>query len=1017
VRPVSRPGYPRPVPALCLSPTPLAAARAARRLCDGQGGILLGEAVTTLPRLVLAVLAAAGDRRPVLPPLAERLLALEAGGAAGGPLAGLAPSAGLSTALWRTLSELRRGEVAPDDLRQAASSLEGAPAARLALLARALEAYEGRLAALGALDAAGAARAAAEAVRRGASPVPGGIDLLVLDGLCSLSPAEWDLAAALVARARRTRAALPYFPDRPDLSTPAEPLLRRLESLHEVAAVREVEVVLPRLDDRAPRLAAVLAALAGGPADRPPEGAGLVLAAPGAGEAGEAEAAADAALGLLERGFAPEQVLIVSPSPRRAAGPLRAALEARGIPLAAGRGPAVAAVPLVELLREAILAGGRLDRTAAVRLGSSSWLAPAGAAGLEGLLERAGALDGRGPAAAALRRRADSLAGGGARGGERARLSAAADRLEGLEAVLSPLSRTVPARQHARHLSVAIGQLGLRRRAARGPLEVAARDLAALAAVEDAAEEVVRAAELAGRGAAALPPAWFEALLGQALEAAALATPGEPAAGAVELVGPDDLAGAPVPAAVLLGCGEGGFPAPPAPEPLLRDPERLALRQRLGRPAVATSGARRAEALHRALVAAAAGTEALAFAWAAPGPAGDGGPPAALVEEALAAAGVEPPRGAPVDPPLAAAHTARAALRAAARLGPAGAAALGGSALEERAQDAAQRGEVEAARRGAVLAGAPAPFAGEVEGPALAVLRSTLPGEWSPSQLETHARCPFRAFLRVAVGLPDAAAPDLDMEVRDQGTLLHALLERFVSARVARGAWPPRGDGPDLAEARALAEEPLGRFQRQGRTGDAAAWAGRREAVLHQLDRIVRAEARDHGGLVPRLLEHAFGAGQAAPPLELASGGEVVRLRGRIDRVDAGPDRLLVIDYKNSRGGGGREEALDPEAFGERSFQVPAYLMTAARELPGRRLEATLTLLRGPERLPPVSLEAGDPRLAPAGGSFAAAVVARVGEMRAGRFPIVSQGCERCPWGAVCRFEGLAVRAAAGVSL
>jgi len=999
------------VPVLCLSPTPLAAARAARRLCDAQGGILLGEAVTTLPRLVPAVLAASGDRRPVLPALAERLLALQAGADAGGPLAGLSPGAGLAGSLWRALAELRRGQVAPRDLRQAASSLEGAPAARLALLSAALEAYEERLVGLEALDGAGATRAAAEVVRRGAPPVAGGIDLLVLDGLSAASPAEWDLLSALVARAGRTRAILPYFPERPDLSAPAEPFLRGLESLHELTAVRDVEVVLPRLDDRAPRLAAVLAAVGGGPADRPSGGAGLVLAAPGAGEAGEVEAAADAVLRLLDRGLSPEEVVLISPSPRRAAGPLRAALSARGVALAAGRGLSPTEVPLVGLLREAIAAGGRLNRTAAARLGSSSWLSPDGAAGLDGLLERAGAVEGRGPAAAALRRRAASLAGG-KRGGERARLLREADRLEGLEAALAPLARTAPAGEHARHLSAAMGRLGLRRRAARGPLEVAARDLAALTAVEAAAEEVVRAAELSGRAAASIPPSWFEELLGQVLDSSALTPHGEPAAGAVELLGPEDVAGSPARAAVLLGCAEGGFPAPPAPEALLRDPERVALRRQLRRPAVAASAARRAEALHRALVLFGAGTEALVFAWAARGPAGDGGPPAPLIQEALAAAGVEPPAGAPAEPPLAAAPTARAALRAAARLGPAGAAALRGTALHGRAQDAAARGEAEAARRAAALSGAPAPFAGAVEGPALAVLRSALPGEWSPSQLEAHARCPFHAFLRVAVGLPDAAQPDLDMEVRDQGTLLHALLERFVSARMARGAWPPRGDAADLAEARALAGEELGRFERQGRTGDAAAWAGRREAILHQLDRIVRAEARDHGGLTPRLIEHSFGTGQAAPALELAFGGELVRLRGRIDRVDAGPDRLLVIDYKNSRGGAGREDELDPEAFGTGSFQVPAYLMVAARELPGRRLEATLALLREPERLPPVALDPSDPRLAPAGGAFAAAVVAQVGEMRAGRFPVVSQGCERCPWGAVCRFEGLAARAA-----
>jgi hypothetical protein len=243
-----------------------------------------------------------------------------------------------------------------------------------------------------------------------------------------------------------------------------------------------------------------------------------------------------------------------------------------------------------------------------------------------------------------------------------------------------------------------------------------------------------------------------------------------------------------------------------------------------------------------------------------------------------------------------------------------------------------------------------------------------------------------------------------------------------VRARLERGAWPPSGGEEDLAEARAAAAEVFSRFEREGRTGDPAVWAARREAVLARLERVVRAEARDADGLAPALLEHAFGARSGRPPLALASGGETVLVRGRIDRVDAGPDRLVVIDYKNARGGrAAYGDLLDPEAFGRTSFQIPTYLMAAARDLPGRpRLAATYALLRSAERLDPLEVRAGDPALAPeapppAGDApppFAAAVVEVVRRVRAGAFPIASRGCERCPFGAVCRFEGAAAAGA-----
>jgi hypothetical protein len=1004
--------------------TPLAAARAARRLCDAQGGILFGPAVTTLERLVPAILAASGDRRPVLSPLGEQLLAARAGREAGGPFADLAPDGGLAASLASALSELRRGEVDRDAARDAAARLAPGPAARLTALAAALGAAERALEDLSILDRAGAMRAAAEAARRGALPPELlDLDLLLVDGLHAASPAEWDLLAALAARARRTRVHVPFLPERADLCAPAEPLLRRLEALHEVAARREVEVVLPRLEgdgERAPLLAALLAAFAGGRAPHAAAaaeaGPGVVLAEPGAGEAGEAEVAAEVLARLLEGGIAADDVALFAPSPRRAAPALAAACAAAGVPLATGRGAPLEGAPPVRALLDALEAAPGLDRTRAERLAASSYLAGGFPGPLGPMLERAGALDGRAPPAEALRRRAAALAEPVA-APERAALDRAADGLERLAASLRPLATPGTAREHAARIASFVDAVGLRRRALRAPPEIAARDLAALSAVDDALEDLSRALALLGRGAERLSAAEHRALAALAIGGAALPAPPEPAAGAVELWGLDEAPGRSARAAVVTGCARGAFPAPAPPEPLLREPERHAVCARLRRAALPVAAARRADAAYRAFSAAASAREALAFLWPAPGPAGDGGPLAPVVADALAVLGVAPAPIAP-EPDLARARTPRQALRAAVRAGAAALPALAAAGLAPRAEDALARGAVEAERREAVRERRPAPHAGAVAGAGLAALQAALPEEWNPTQLEEWARCPFRLLLRTGARLAEPSAEGLDIEVRDEGSLLHALLERFVRVRLERHAWPPAGDSADLAEARAVAAEVLASFERRGRTGDPAVWAARREAVLARLDRAVRAEAEGPRDVTPVLLEHAFGGRSGRPPLTLSAGGAVVRVRGRIDRVDAGPSRLLVIDYKNSKGSTLREK-LDPEAFGESAFQIPLYLAAAARDLPGRgRLEATYALLRKAERLEAVALGPSDPALAlhadgageGEGRPLAAAVVAAVSAIRRGELPIASRTCTGCPFGAVCRFEGVAAR-------
>ncbi|HUL59292.1 MAG TPA: PD-(D/E)XK nuclease family protein [Anaeromyxobacteraceae bacterium] len=987
--------------ALCITATPLAAARAARRLCDAEGGVLLGPAVTTLDRLVPSLLAEAGERRPILTSLAARILAAEAGRDAGGPLAGIRPGNALCAGLASAIGELRASGIAPEVARAAAASLGGAAAVRLGALASALASFEERLDRLGALDRAAALSAAVGLVRRGAVPSLRKLDLLVADGLGPLDPADADLLVALAGRARRARIDLGSFGDRPDLSLPLDGLLRRLEA--EAASAAGVEIVHRSADDdRAPRLAALVTAFAGGAARLPdPGAAGRVAARVAAGEDGEPDEVARAVQEMVDLGIEPGNVAVVAPAPRRLAAPLARALAERGIPFAAGRGAPLGDAAPVCLVQEALAAAASATpaRASVERLAASTYLA--GRAPLGPQLDAAGAVDGRVAPSEALRRRREALSAPSALRARAATARAEEAALE-VDRALRPLAAPGTAREHAARLTAFLDASGLRRRAGRGPRATSREDLVALSRLEEAAEGVARAQGLAGLGRSVLTASGFAELLAVSVRETALPPGPEPAAGAVELWGLDEAPGLSARGVVIAGCGAAWPPAPP-PEPVLRDPERVAIARQAARAVLPVSASRRAEARLRALAAVAAAREAVSFTWGVSGPAGRGGDPSPLVAEALLAVGSAVPAGPASEPGISAARTEREALRAVSRSGDPS--PLAGTALVARAASALARAAVERERR----EGRPGPHAGRVEGAALDVLRAALPASWSPSQLERYAECPFRLFLGKHVRLPDEAAADLDPSPRDEGTLLHRALELLVRARIARGqpAGPPPSDCAALqAELAEAADAALASFEAEGRAGDPAVWAGRRGVLLSRLERHVLAEAARADALVPVAVEHRFGGASGRAPLEVSAGGETVLVEGRIDRLDASPGALRVVDYKSGRAAAGQARLLDTSSWGVSSFQAPAYLLAAARDLPGRtRLEARYAFLRTAtveERAYAIPPGATAPEGAEA---FSREVVALVRRMRAGDHAPAPDGCERCPWPAVCRPE------------
>jgi ATP-dependent helicase/nuclease subunit B len=177
----------------------------------------------------------------------------------------------------------------------------------------------------------------------------------------------------------------------------------------------------------------------------------------------------------------------------------------------------------------------------------------------------------------------------------------------------------------------------------------------------------------------------------------------------------------------------------------------------------------------------------------------------------------------------------------------------------------------------------------------------------SATGLEKLAGCPFRYFLERGLGLKPledkAPDPDLWLDSRTRGTLMHELFAAILRELRARG------EAPDPARhgewARTLAREKLAELRR--RIPAPAEHVHDREVagVLRDVDLFLRSEAAEPGRR-PVGFEVSFGNGPAdAEPLAQAEpvrvdlgSGLRFELRGRIDRIDRLPEGYEVVDYK-----------------------------------------------------------------------------------------------------------------------
>jgi RecB family exonuclease len=279
-------------------------------------GALFGQIATAAGRPPGAVLSPAQRHRCVEVAVEERATRL-------GPLRRSAGRPGFAAAFSRLLDELQAAEVGPEEVEASAGTLEGS--AYLADIATLFAGYAAALERSGRLDAAGIAREAIGLLR--ADPGPWAGRPVYLYGLDDLTPAQFDLVAALATHTEVT-VAVPFEDGN-------EALAARGRLLGQLRALEPVEEVGLEADPGNTE-SAQLYALARGfgfPALPPqplPEPSDLTMLR-SAGSRAEAEAIAAEVSRLVHDGAAPDQIAVALRDPSRRGPEVEAALEANGI--------------------------------------------------------------------------------------------------------------------------------------------------------------------------------------------------------------------------------------------------------------------------------------------------------------------------------------------------------------------------------------------------------------------------------------------------------------------------------------------------------------------------------------------------------------------------------------------------------------------------------------------------------------------------------------------------------------
>ncbi len=187
----------------------------------------------------------------------------------------------------------------------------------------------------------------------------------------------------------------------------------------------------------------------------------------------------------------------------------------------------------------------------------------------------------------------------------------------------------------------------------------------------------------------------------------------------------------------------------------------------------------------------------------------------------------------------------------------------------------------------------------------------------TPTQLEDFGECPQKFLLKHILKVEDIEDPERALQIhhRDKGTIDHEILERFykdtseAQLHEAAAALPKLPDEL-IARLDALVDEEFDKHEHVYPPFNRTVRDIERRATKRILREFIATDIADLAAqeLVPKWFEYRFGrkhkeAANHPDPFVVDTDVMKVKVEGTVDRIDVGPERFRIVDYKSGKAG------------------------------------------------------------------------------------------------------------------